>query len=281
MNSSRKVLCLYPVPTRECDLEGLYLEHPLDHGDGSGRPFVYTNFISSLDGRIAVEDPRHGGHSVPGTIINDRDWRLFQELAARADALLVSARFLRDLATGKAQDVLPVSRDPAYKDLHEWRARQGLPPQPAVVVLTRSLDPSLAALCEGYDRPVYFAVGAEVDRAELARVEAAGVRVITAGSGENVEGAMLVDVLAREGLSRLYSIAGPWVLDTLLRDGVLHRLYLTHFHRLLGGRSFDTMLEGDPLDPPPSFAPRALYYDPQADDGVGQFFTVYDTLPRP
>ncbi|MDZ7753392.1 MAG: dihydrofolate reductase family protein [Gammaproteobacteria bacterium] len=278
MNPSHKVLRLYPGPTRECALEGLYLEHPMDHGDGSGRPFVYTNFISSLDGRIAVEDPRHGGHSVPGTIINDRDWRLFQELAARADALLVSARFLRDLATGKAQDVLPVSRDPAYGDLHEWRAGQGLPPQPAVVVLTRTLDPALAEMCEGYERPVYFAVGAEADRAELPRVEAAGVRVLSAGRGTSVEGAVLVDLLAREGLSRLYSIAGPWVLDTLLRDGVLHRLYLTHFHRLLGGRSFDTMLEGDPLDPPPSFEPHALYYDPRADDGVGQFFAVYDTL---
>lgn len=281
MNPPHKVLRLYPAPTRECALEGLYLEHPLDHGDGSGRPFVYTNFISSLDGRIAVEDPRHGGHSVPGTIINDRDWRLFQELAARADALLVSARFLRDLAAGKGQDVLPVSLAPAYRDLHEWRARQGLPPQPAVVVLTRTLDPSLAELCEGYDRPVYFAVGADADRGDLARVEAAGVRVITAGRGARVEGAMLVDLLAREGMGRLYSIAGPWVLDTLLRDGVLHRLYLTHFHRLLGGRSFDTMLEGEALEPPPSFVPHALYYDPRADDGVGQFFAVYDTLFRP
>lgn len=276
--TSRKVLRLYPGPHRECELEGLYLDHPLSHEDDPHKPFVYTNFISSLDGRIAVEDPRKGGHSVPAMITNPRDWRLFQELAAQADVLMVSARFLRELAAGKAQDVLPLSGDPAYADLQDWRTARGMTPQPAVVVLSRSLDVPLAELCHVLDRRVYFALGADAVPGDRAAVESTGARILTAGHGAGVEGNALIEALGEEGFRRIYSIAGPGVLQTLVKARVLHRLYLTHFHRLLGGRSFDTMLEGELLDPPASFIPRALYYDPQVEAGVGQFFTVYDVV---
>jgi riboflavin biosynthesis pyrimidine reductase len=109
-------------------------------------------------------------------------------------------------------------------------------------------------------------------------VERTGARVLVAGDGPDVEGRPLIDALGREGFRRIYSMAGPGVLNMLLRDRVLHRLYLTHFHRMLGGRSFDTLLEGEPLNTPASFVPRSLYYDAQGMEGVGQFFAAYDAL---
>lgn len=276
--SDPTVLKLYPPPHHECAVEGLYLEHPMDHPEQRDEPFVYTNFISSLDGRIAVENPGEGRLAAPKAITNARDWRLFQELAARADALIVSASFLRNLAAGKAQDKLPLSDDPIFADLHAWRRARGMPPQPALVVLTRSLDVPLEQLAGITNRPVYFAVGKRVDQDDLTAAREAGLRILTAGSGDVVEGKPLIDALAKEGFRRIYSMAGPRVLRMLLKDRVLHRLYLTCFHRILGGQSFDTLLEGDPLAVPASFIPRSLYYDPHGDKVVGQFFAMYDQV---
>ena len=49
--SDSKVLRLFPAPHNEGALEGLYLEDDLGHAGFPEKPFVYTNFISSLDGR--------------------------------------------------------------------------------------------------------------------------------------------------------------------------------------------------------------------------------------
>jgi len=275
MNQSR-LLRLYPAPYGECALEGLYLDDPIGHPDSDGAPFVYTNFVCSLDGRIAVENPRAGRRSAPPAITNPRDWRLFQELAARADALIVSAAFVRGLTEERTQEKLPLGGDPAFSDLHDWRRERGMPPQPAVVILSRSLDLRMAERCKSLQHPVYFAIGNDVALDDAAAVEATGARILIAGSGRHVEGRALIDALGLAGFRRIYSIAGPRVLHTLLEDGVLHRLYLTHFHRLLAGQSFDTLLEGETLDPPASFVPYTLYYDQNPQGSAGQFFAAYD-----
>jgi riboflavin biosynthesis pyrimidine reductase len=275
MNQNR-LLRLYPSPQGECALEGLYLDDAMGHPGSDVAPFVYTNFVSSLDGRIAVDNPRAGRRSAPPAITNPRDWRLFQELAAQADVLIVSAAFVRGLAEGRSHEKLPVGKDPAFADLHDWRRERGMPPQPAMVILSRGLDVALADRCQSLGRPIYFAVGNEVPLQDAAAVKATGARVLIAGNGPRVEGRALVDALGREGFRRIYSIAGPRVLHTLLKDGVLHRLYLTHFHRLLGGTSFDTLLEGEPLDPPASFVPRSIHFDRGLDGSAGQFFVAYD-----
>jgi riboflavin biosynthesis pyrimidine reductase len=276
--NEQKVLRLYPTPPLERAIEGLYLDDEMGYPDRPDEPFVYTNFISSLDGRIAVDNPAKGRRTAPPAITNGRDWRLFQELAAGADVVIVSASFLRDLADGRAQHKLPLSTDPAFADLLDWRRDKGMPDQPAIVVLSRSLNLPLAELCQTLQRPVYFAVGRLADQGNRDAVERTGARVLVAGDGPDVEGRPLIDTLGREGFRRIYSMAGPGILNMLLRDRVLHRLYLTHFHRMLGGRSFDTLLEGEPLDTPASFVPRSLYYDAQGMEGVGQFFAAYDAL---
>lgn len=274
MNPHR-LLRLYPAPPLERPIEGLYLGEEIARPD-PGQPFVYTNFVCSLDGRIAVEDPRRGRRASPPAITNPRDWRLFQELAARADVLIVSASLLRGMFAGRTPEDLPIETDPAFDDLHAWRRERGMPPQPAVVILGRTLDAGLAERCGELERPVYFAVGNGADDDAAPAVEATGARILTAGEGRDVQGRALIDALGREGFRRIYSMAGPRVLHLLLSDHVLDRLYLTHFHRLLGGQSFDSLLEGAALEPPASLVPRTLYYDPDAKDGAGQLFAAYD-----
>jgi len=267
---------LYPTPQREVGLEGLYLHSQLGDARGDADPLVYTDFVASLDGRIAIEHPVTGERRVPELITNPRDWRLYQELAARADVLLVSARFIRELARGEAQDNLPVSAEPAFSDLTEWRAQHGLTSQPAVVILSASLNLPLKTLSAIHDRPVFVATGEQADGGAVRRIEGSGAKVLYAGDNREVEGRRLIEQLAAQGFSSIYSIAGPGVLETLLRARVLDRIYLTQVHRLIGGASYDTLFEGRLLNPPADFKLQALYYDGRAGKDCGQFFAIYE-----
>jgi riboflavin biosynthesis pyrimidine reductase len=274
--TKRTVTRLYPGPLEELLLEGLYLDHTLHDPRSGKQPFVFTNFVSSLDGRIAIEN-QAGGYDVPASIANPRDWRLFQELVAQSDALITSARYLRELADGNAQDSIPLSKDPAFDDLHAWRRENGMPEQPALVILSASLDMPLQTLCEAMERPVYVATGDKQDDEALAQIKSTGARVLEVGSGSRkVDGKELITALTNEGFSSIYSIAGPGVLETLVNARVLDRLYLTHVHRLIGGESFNTLLEGEHIDPPAGFDMQALYYDHDAGDVGAQLFGVYD-----
>ena len=135
------ILQLYPGPAREIPLEGLYLDADLRrYSQDRQQAFVYANFISSLDGRIAVPHPSGDGMVVPESTSNPRDWRLFQELAVQADVLITTGRYLRDYADGLAQEILNVYDDPRFTDLAEWRAERNLSPHPALAVVSASLD---------------------------------------------------------------------------------------------------------------------------------------------
>lgn len=270
---------LYPEPCEQLPLEGLYLNHALRRSGSRQQPFVYTNFVSSLDGRIAIEHAAGSGASVPASIANPRDWRLFQELVAQSDILVTSARYLRELSQGKAQDAIPLSNEPAFADLHRWRHDNGLPEQPALVILSASLDLPLQSLCEVTGRPVYLATGDNPDRNAVEKIRATGTKVLHVGNGGvKVDGKRLIDTLAAEGFHSIYSIAGPGVFETLINAQVLDRLYLTQVHRLVGGESFDTLLEGSLIDPPLGFRMQALYYDRYAGNAGSQLFGIYDTI---
>jgi riboflavin biosynthesis pyrimidine reductase len=244
--------------------------------------FVYANSIMSLDGRISLPDPLTSTRKVPHAIANRRDWRLFQELAASADALLTSGRHVRDLPNGVTARSFPVSAAREYADLVRRRATQGLPPQPAVVIVTASLDlPPLAPLVES-GRAVYVATGAAANPRKTAALRSQGVRVLLAGTGTRVEGRRLIEALAGEAQRNIALIAGGEVLNALILDDALDRLYLTLACRLLGGLSFDTLLTGPLLEEAASFALTALHYDAKGaeQDSVEQLFAVLDRDAR-
>jgi riboflavin biosynthesis pyrimidine reductase len=268
---------LFPAPREELPLEGLYLQHAVQRSHTRRHPRVYTNFIASMDGRIAVDDPATQDHGVPDSITNPRDWRLFQELAAQSDILLTSDRYLHELAAGKAQAVAPLDDDPAFADLHAWRQQQGWPRQPAIAVICASLDLPLATLAKLADRPVYVATGGPDGSGAIGEIQRSGARVLhTASEGKRVNAKRLVEMLGALGYFNIYSIAGPGVFGTLLEAGVLDRLYLTQVHRLIGGSSFDTLVKCDSQRLPANLVLRALYYDRGSATAAGQFFGVYD-----
>lgn len=266
---------LYPLPPQELPLRGLYLGQDVRREAAAlGRPFVYANFVASLDGRIAVPGPTGSGMVVPKQVANSRDWRLFQELAVQADVVISSGRYLRDYASGHAQEILRVYDDPQFADLAQWRVQQGLSPQPDIAVISASLDfPIPEALLAGGRRVVIFTTE-QADRRQVRDLEAHAGQVVLAGES-TVAGDRLVQAMAGLGYRAIYSASGPKVLHLLLAAGVLDRLYLTLAHRLLGGDPFSSIVEGPLLAPAVGMRLHTAYYDAAALDGLGQMFLCY------
>ena len=274
---ANSILEIHPEHGRELVLEGLYLKQDLrtQLGD-STHPYVYANFITSLDGRIAIPEDNKG-LVVPNTISNPRDWRLFQELAIQSDVILSSGRYLRDYAEDRAQEILRVYDDPGLADLADWRRDQGLPLHPAIAIISASLDfPIPPTLIEG-ERQVVVLTTQNAPTKRKQALAAQGLQVLIAGD-ESVTGDSAVDALRKNGYRLIYSAAGPRVLHLLLAAGVLNRLYLTFAARILGGTPFSSILEGQLLSIPADFSLQHLYLDPHAPGPGGQLFTAYDCI---
>jgi riboflavin biosynthesis pyrimidine reductase len=269
--STLKVLELFPDAGVEKDLDGLHLGHDMRSRSGPTSPFVSSGFISSIDGRIGVE----GTVGAPQTLANDRDWRLFKELMAQADVVLVSARYVRDIARGSAQSIIPDPADPKGDDLIQYRLTRGLPPRPAVAVITTTgdFDPTTAAALSDN---VIIAHGAPVD-AETARSWAdAGLDSAHVGTDGGVDVNLLMESLTERGHRVVFSAAGPRVLSMLVP--VLDALYVTIGSQLLGGRSFMTLLDGDVLVPSKGFTIRSVYLDRHAPAGTDQIFIEFEAI---
>jgi len=275
-NNKNHILRLFPAPTKSRPLNGLYLNEPLRPAGTPSQPFVYATFIVSLDGRISLLDSETDRKGPPPAITNPRDWRLMQELAASADVVVISGRYIRDLADGVAQDNLPVSNKPEFADLLEWRRQHNLAQQPAVTIVTDTLDLPIPKALLRSGRPIYVATGDNAKQSRVETLKEQGAQVLKTGSGARVNGRKLITTLAKEGFGNIFMTAGGELLNTLLVDGVFERLYLTQAFRILGGKSFDTMLKGQQFDPPPDFKLRSLYYDDGNNNAIGQLFSVFD-----
>lgn len=271
---------LHPDPQARHPLQGLYLSHDLRGLAATfERPYVYANFITSLDGRIAVAHPTRPGLMVPKATANERDWRLFQELVGQADLIISSGRYLRDWADGRAQEILQID-DPRFADLRDWRQGQGLPPQPDIAIISHSLNfPIPDVLTAGGRRVVVFTT-AEHDPSRVPQIEEKAGKVVVAGKegSTSVDGAIMLRKIGELGYHTVYCAAGPKILHMLLQGGALNRLYLTYANRLLGGRTFATIVDGESFDPPVDLTLSALYQDPLGLDGLGQLFAAYDVV---
>lgn len=274
----RGIQRLFPAPLEERLLENAYLDHNLRRKRGvRDGAYVYANFVSSLDGRIAIPHPSRPGMKVPEAIANERDWRLFQELAAQADMIISSGRYLRDWADGRAQEILQVD-DPRFADLRAWRKEQGLAPQPDMAIVSGSLRFPIPEVLTAGGRKVVVYTTANPDPERVEEIEAQAGEVVVAGNKESVDGARMVQDMTERGYRTIYSSAGPKILHMLISGGVLDRLYLTLAPRILGGDPYSTLAEGALFSPAVDFKLETLYRDRHGLDTLGQLFMVYDRV---
>lgn len=179
---------------------------------------IRMNFISSADGSATIEG-RSGG------LGGDTDLAVMQILRAMADVVLVGAGTVRAEGYG-GTGVEGVDA--------AWRTAHGLPPQPQLAVVSRSLGlaPEDPFFVEGVVRPIVVTCAAASIERRQALEPVADVLVC----GEtDVDLVAMRDALVQRGLRQVLCEGGPHLLGSLRDAGLVDELCLTLAPRLVGG----------------------------------------------
>lgn len=192
---------------------------------GFNRPSVIANFVSSIDGVVALPS---GGES--GMVISQSsaaDHFVMGLLRAVADAVMVGASTLRR-SPGHRWAAEAIYR-PAAAEFSATRRALGLRPEPSFVVVTASgdIDASQPALEQA------TIVTTRAAEPGLRRRVAAGCRVI-AFDGPRIDLGEVVRRLQSEGHGLLLSEGGPSLFGELLKKGLVDELFLTTSPTLFG-----------------------------------------------
>lgn len=193
------------------------LEFPLPPA-GASRPWVITNMVSSLDGRVRIEGTEQGLGS-PG------DQRLMRELRFHADVVLDGAGTLR---TSGASSRLP-------DDLRRRREAAGRDPLPVAAVLTGSGDlPLDVPFFQSREFRAVVYVSDAAPPARIDRLRATGREVVIVPA-QDAPAAMLRHMRQALGAALVAAEGGPRLNGALLRAGVLDELFLTLAPVIVGG----------------------------------------------
>lgn len=267
---------LFPEPGRSRDLAGTWLARELHRLGQSSAPMIFGSFVTSLDGRIALADPATGALALPQAIVNDHDFRLLQELMAQADCFITHGGYLRAIAEKALDDILQVGAAPGTEDLVHWRSARGFAGQPGIVIASATLDFEVPRSVREHEQRVTIVTIESAPADRIRRLEAEGFEVVVAGAGYHVEATPVAELLSALGYRSAYLVAGPRMLDTMLRQRRLGRLFLTFTHQILGGERFATLTAGAPLGAAGHLRLRALYYDDALPAGAGQWFAEFE-----
>jgi riboflavin biosynthesis pyrimidine reductase len=211
-----------PLPA---DLAALYghFDLPPRH---AGRPTIIGNFVSSLDGVVALNTPGTitGGGEISG--FNQHDRLVMGILRAIAGAVVVGAGTLRAAPRHRwlAEFIYP----PLASAYQELRASLGLREPPLTVIVTArgDLDLTQPAFTSPDAPALIMTTQAGAER--LSHETLPPPTRLTAIDGERVSAAAVLDALARE---RAYDIilteGGPTLMSDFLAEGLLDELFLT------------------------------------------------------
>lgn len=271
---NKEVLQLYPTPPKMRSVAGLYLAHQLHLLGTNDKPFVFGNFIASMDGRVALGHDELDSH-IPEGLGTAEDTYLLQELEAQADCIIVHGAYLRALAAGRLGNILQIGLDADTHHLLDWRVHHDLKGQPDIVVVSSSLDFPIPQKLATSDQHVIVATGKTASSLRVKELQSYGFEVWAEGEGHWVDGASLVKRLGDSGYRSIYLLAGPRILASMVYSDTLSRLYLTLSHCLLGGSEFHTMFRGPTLPGLRRFRLDSLLYQLPTEAGPGQFFTCF------
>ena len=187
---------------------------------------TYANFVSSLDGVVALRSGGESGGVVSGG--SEADRFVMGLLRACADAVVIGAGNFRH-APGAFWHAAHAC--PAYaQDFAQLRTQLGLRrPHPLLVLVTASgkIDTAQPAVRDAWIATTR--AGAERLRATLpgaARVVVLEPDTVPLGS--------LLALLRSEGMGRVLTEGGPTLLGELMGAGLVDELFLTTSPRLFG-----------------------------------------------
>jgi riboflavin biosynthesis pyrimidine reductase len=205
---------------------------------------IYSNFVSSLDGVVALGSTPSAGSAISGR--NPPDRFLLALLRAFADAVLIGAGTLRG-TPGHRWSPEHVHPDLAA-EFHELRQMLGRQPHARLIVLTArgDLDLSHPALVDGATILTTTATARSL-RGRLPKT----CDVIEVGESGLVDIGGAVAQLRSQGYDAILTEGGPHVLGELIDKNLLDEAFLT-ISPVIAGRAGEArlgMVEGVELLP--------------------------------
>jgi riboflavin biosynthesis pyrimidine reductase len=177
---------------------------------------VYANFVSSMDGVVALENINNSSLLISGN--NEPDRFVMGLLRACADAVLIGAGTLRASPNSlwTAEVIYPDASE-AFADLRQSIGRSG-PPQLVVLTTSGKLDPHHPAFEAGA-----LILTTESGAMKLGDSLPSASTVLALGGGQNLN---LVEVIAKvrnEGHQLVLAEGGPTVIGGLLKANLAGR----------------------------------------------------------
>ena len=195
---------------------------------GFDEPSVYANFVSTLDGVVAIPSIPNSNKLVAGGSASDR--YLLGLLRACADVLVIGSGTMKAAPNSlwTPEQAFP----DAGGDFAELRRRLGRTPSLQLVVLSASgrLDPGHPALAAGA-----LVLTTDEGAARLAPQLPEAATALSLGPGPSLDVAAAIALLRERGHTSILTEGGPQVLGSLLAARLVDELFLT-LSPLLAGR---------------------------------------------
>ncbi|MBT5098119.1 dihydrofolate reductase family protein [Gammaproteobacteria bacterium] len=271
-----KITRLFPPTGEAQSVQGLYLRPGRIAGEEGAIPLVYANFLSSLDGRIALAGGDDEQYQLPQRLKSSLDFRLFLELYAHADCIITHGGYMRSLQENRLGNILQLPEHAETEYLHRWRTEQGLKPAPDVMIISGSLDFPWHDSLDQHGQKVHLATAAEVAPERIDYWREKGMEPLRCGQERLVDVEPLMSFLQQQGYRSVYLVAGPELLHDLLRHNYVQRYFTTISHQLLAGSDFKTVLSGAELGDQGALDLRGLFYMPPSEAEVGQWFAEFE-----
>jgi riboflavin biosynthesis pyrimidine reductase len=214
------------------------------------RPTIVANFVSTLDGVVALDRiGASGGREISGGFEPDRF--VMGLLRATGDAVLVGAGTVR---ASRTHGWTPAHVHPASGDsFARWRRELGLTAaSPATVIVTASGSLETGHIPADPPGPVII-VTTVIGARRLGRLPLADhVDIVSIGAGTSIPVEMLVAFLDARGFRLVVSEGGPDLFGQLLASRVIDEVFLTLAPQLAGrspASSRLSLVEGVALTP--------------------------------
>jgi len=274
----KSVVQLYPQPGGSLPLKGLYLSH-----DGLAQvnepannfPLVYANFLTSIDGRIALKTSDEKYYRLPWQLKSDEDFLLLLELYAHADCIITHGGYMRSLSEGRLGNVLQLPQTSETEYIHDWRKQQGMKSNPDVTIVSGSLDFPWHSSLDNPTQKVHIVTGGHATLDAQQYWADKGHVVHRFGESNFVDVKALMSYLQLQGYRRVCLMAGPDLLQEMLLHGFVKYFFMTMSHQLLGGSEFKTMLNGTVLDKEGRLKLKKLYLDEGGSNIAGQWYVEF------
>ena len=187
---------------------------------------VYSNFVSSIDGIVAIPDVQRSSALISGGDPADRF--VVALLRAAADVVVIGA------GTFRAHEG-PWTSENAYPEaaerFTEFRRAQGMGDAPRLVIVTASGD--VGGSRSKLDDVIVFTT--EVGANDLGEDVAAAAEVVELGAARSIDMQEAVGWLFERGYGRILIEGGPKLMGEALKARIVDELFLTISPLIVGG----------------------------------------------